>query len=848
MVAEMDNAGLRDIDERYARLCHNAGAVAPHIFAELISAAALEMGSFEISIGQEVWPQGHWDRPRRDGGATRRGWPVKPFFMTMTGAFLAVALLGPAAALSGQVTLTSEGTARSVIVVPEGSMAEEASDYEHERQRASFVDLARYLGRMAGTEIEIVEAVRPGDERTPIYIGAAAEAVFGPVGISYFDRFGFRVVADERGVGLYGESAFGTSYAIYELLHRLGCRWFMPSEMGEVVPDMPTIAIAEVDDKLAPATAHRTMQGRVADPDFVRRNRMSNSPLVRIRSNHGLERYYITAEQREQNAEWRLHIDGEPQGNRLRWTRQDVADAIADAIIRRLDRQYASSMTLSPGDSVVPTEDTEERKHDPEPRVWEPAANRWSVTDRLYMLANRVAERVGEQYPDVKFGLLAYVNFSMPPAREPVHPNVIPVIAPIDFNRHHPMTWENHPNEKWLLELVQGWAEKTDRISYYAYGMNLAEITAPNPFITKWGTDIPILLDNNVVYWEPEFMGGWESMLPGYYLAIRLTFDPTEDPDAILDDLWTRFYGAAAEPMGQYWRLIDRAWIETAEYSGAGFGYLRMFPPSVMREARSLIDQALALCEIDTECDRVRLIDESLTLFELFMKMRENFAAARLDELADDMAKWRAMIGRLRDQYQPQYAFDSGRAERYVNRLHGEAYEDASRMERKYTRHGSAMLEWKYRHNPGPESDAQPWIAADYNDSEWPTTHIVRETWSTIGHHNTITDEPSGRSGRIAYRASQDVGQLPEDQRAFLWIGSTDGSAKLFVNGTHIPYVTDDGEERDAFSGFARPAQFDVTDALRAGENQFTILSERTRLNEVGTGGLMGPVILYREN
>ncbi len=83
---------------------------------------------------------------------------------------------------------------------------------------------------------------------------------------------------------------------------------------------------------------------------------------------------------------------------------------------------------------MVPTEDTEERKHDPEPRVWEPAAGRWSVTDR---------------------------------------------------------------------------------ISYCAYGMNLAEITAPCPFITKWGTDIPILLAHNIVYWSPETMGGWESMMPG---------------------------------------------------------------------------------------------------------------------------------------------------------------------------------------------------------------------------------------------------------------------------------------------------------------------------------------------
>ena len=38
----------------------------------------------------------------------------------------------------------------------------------------------------------------------------------------------------------------------------------------------------------------------------------------------------------------------------------------------------------------------------PDPRVWEPAANQWSVTDRLILLANRVAEPVGKKSPDLR--------------------------------------------------------------------------------------------------------------------------------------------------------------------------------------------------------------------------------------------------------------------------------------------------------------------------------------------------------------------------------------------------------------------------------------------------------------
>ena len=771
-----------------------------------------------------------------------------------------IALLGAACAEAKEVQLADKGKAKCAIVVPKDTMSWEGDGLSGKKLRAagakaqealrhrallrdSVRDLADYLGRMCGAEIEIVDALPAGDKRIPIRVGAAAEKVFGPVGVSYYDRFGFRVVADRRGVGLYGEAREGTSYAIYELLHRLGCRWFMPSEMGECIPHKPTIALAAMDEKIAPATAYRQLQGRTADADFLRRNRLGG---FHVQNHHGLERYYIRKEQLEEHPEWRLHKDGKPYRRCLRWTRKDVADAIADSILARL-AGGATSITLSPGDRVVPTEDPEERRHDPEPRVWEPAANRWSVTDRLYMLANRVAERVGKKYPDVLFGLYAYVNYNSPPAREPVHPNVIPVIAPIDFNRHHPMNWPDHPNETWLLDIVKGWAAKTDRLGYYAYGMNLAEITAPCPFITKWGTDIPILLENNVVFWMPETMNGWESMMPGFYLSIRMTFDRDEKPDEILADLWQRFYGAAAEPMGKYWRHMDRAWIESEEYSGCGFGYLCMFRPEVMKEARRLIEEAKRLCKTDLEKKRVKLIDESLTLFELFMKMREDFAAARFASLKGDMDRWRERVKHLRDEYKAQYCFDSGRGERYVRSYYARAYYDASRMEAEYARHGAPMLEWKYRHNPGPEEDSLPWTAPDTDDGEWPTTHVVRETWSSIGHHNTITDEPSGKSGRMAYRASQKLAELPEGKRAYLWIGSTDGKAKLFVNGTHVPYVDAKGEKQDFFAGYCKTAKFDVTEAVKAGENQFTVLCERYRLNELGTGGLMGPVVLYRE-
>ncbi|MFN0128575.1 MAG: hypothetical protein ACKV19_18030 [Verrucomicrobiales bacterium] len=345
-----------------------------------------------------------------------------------------------------------------------------------------------------------------------------------------------------------------------------------------------------------------------------------------------------------------------------------------------------------------------------------------------------------------------------------------------------------------------------------------------------------------------------------YWLAIRMTFYADAMPEQVLEDLWTKFYGPAAGPMARYWTGIDRAYLEARQYAGSPFGYLRIFTPNVMAAARNDLDAALAACRTAVEYRRVQLIDESFGLFEWSMKMRNDWAAGNLGDLDAAYASWRHGIRQMQRKYGviPRFANEGYAGDGHVQGRHGNpvwsdhfvghGYREGARMEREFVRHGAPMLEWKWRHNPAPESEALPWTAPGFDDTNWPTTHVARETWSSFGHHLTLTDAASGRSGRMAYRARQKLDPMPPGKKVFLWIGATDGSAKLFVNGRHIRYVTPNkGEVLDAFSGYCQPARFDVTDAVQEGVNEFALLAERVHLNELGTGGLMGPVILYRE-
>src|SRR5262249_39044042 len=154
-----------------------------------------------------------------------------------------------------------------------------------------------------------------------------------------------------------------------------------------------------------------------------------------------------------------------------------------------------------------------------------------SKTDRLMVLCNRVAEKVVPQYPHVKFGVLAYVDYTRPPVREKVHPSVVPEIAPITFSRAQPMTDDGEPNNKALRALVEGWGKAASATSYYFYGWFLAEASAPNPMITKWGVDIPyVYAKGNCRYWQPETISNFETSLHAHTLGIRLAWDPSLKP------------------------------------------------------------------------------------------------------------------------------------------------------------------------------------------------------------------------------------------------------------------------------------------------------------------------------
>jgi len=768
-------------------------------------------------------------------------------------------------AFATDVPLAEQGQARAAIYVsprvmaPDAALADTASQAEREaemqrrRLRESVNDLAVYLQRVSDAEFTIhtgpPEAA--GKKEVPILIAEYARERFGGVQKKDAFRQGWRMTVADDGIGLQGESDEAASYAIYEVLDRLGCRWFMPGEIGESIPHLSTVQLPAGDVASAPTTAFRGIL--YADDAFNRRNRLGG---LRIQSLHALETY-ITKEQREQHPEWRAIVDGKPHATRLKWSNPEVADAIADAIIAKLDKHYIPSVSLSPGDGMS-FDESEDRALDA--GDWDAPMNQVSITDRYIVLCNRIAERVARKYPDVLFGFLAYVQYTRPPVREKLHPNLIPEIAPINFCRAHSFCDPTCPSRQKIREIVEGWSKVSKRISYYNYMFHLAEVTAPYPMIRQMSEEIPVLYRNNVIFWQPETLPNFEEVLPGMWLSLRLAWNKDLDPKAVLADFYTRFYGAAAVPMQRYWEMFDEAWTQAPLHAGGLWSYNRRFTPQFLHAARAKMEEALKAAATPMEYRRVALQERALRQFERLMQMRLDLAEGRLAGLDIKDAEWYGTQIGLAHEYAPVCAFSGAGwtqtvSAGYYRSFAGETHRQAGEMARTHLLLSPSLRHWKYAflRDPGVKpgesirpfdgihpGEAKGWNTPGFDDSAWPKVDVGLETWADL---NLLDDR-----GTMWYRQTVAAPKLTPGKKTVLWLSAIDGTAKVYVNGTAIPFVNKEGETSPAASGYAEPFAFDITNAIKPGEPiNIAIAVTRDFINEMGTGGLLSPAFLFQE-
>jgi hypothetical protein len=112
---------------------------------------------------------------------------------------------------------------------------------------------------------------------------------------------------------------------------------------------------------------------------------------------------------------------------------------------------------------------------------------------------------------------------------------------------------------------------------------------------------------------------------------------------------------------------------------------------------------------------------------------------------------------------------------------------------------------------------------------------VTVDSWSSLGLHDYF--------GSAWYRARFDVPSSAASTPFRIWIGGTDGRFRVFVDGKESKFVATSSATTP--EGYTTPFTFDAGN-LSPGSHVVAILTTRTTLNELGTGGVMGPVVVHQ--
>ena len=255
-----------------------------------------------------------------------------------------------------------------------------------------------------------------------------------------------------------------------------------------------------------------------------------------------------------------------------------------------------------------------------------------------------------------------------------------------------------------------------------------------------------------------------------------------------------------------------------------------------MQQARAALDAAAVASRTPVEAARVKLAADCFAHFTDYMTLRHDLTAGKLADLDADAKRWLARRKELRKAYEKNAAFDPfGEIA-----LPDNVYPDASRVARDFAVISQPIAPWRFRLDKEKVGERQGWYQANYDDAAWKITDPSTETWADLGLFEYC--------GSAWYRATVQAPAIPAGKKVYLWISMVDDRCRLYVNGQPVPYITAKGESVPNADGYLTAFSFDITAALHPGAaNQITLFTTRTTINEIGTGGLMGPVLLFRE-
>lgn len=779
------------------------------------------------------------------------------------------------------VTLVRDGKPEATIVISEA--AYNAKPYTRtlwgagtpeQKIRLAANDLQAYLKKISGAELPILsDAMKLNLIGQPvIYVGESNMTKLlklkYPTGVTKdFNEDGYTIYCKGETLALVGNDAgpyHGTEYAVFDLLHRLGARWFMPTEYGEYLPSLPTITVADMNVTERPDFRQRgwwqnaTPEMQAQDAEFRIRNRMHFNPPFIVAGDGSLRQWMPDAELLKTKPElFAKQADGSYSPHMINLSHPDTPKLVAEKMKAEMKKQLERGVpipqvSIAPDDGMPIDYTLETMKMN---SGFTELAGRLnvptevSISEEWFRFVNKVAEEVAKEYPNSLILTNGYSNRNIPPEGVELHPNLGIMYAAIWADVLHPYnspkSWQTNAKG----EIMKRWCQLNSRVYIYDYDMQmLVTGITPVPQVHNLRVNMPLMKKWGLAGFWNEARTTWiEEGIPTKYLRARMMWDADLDVDAVLDEFYTKWYGKAAKPMKIFWGALEAA-MENSDLLGHEDRILPfVYTPSLLNTLEMAVREAERLPTDARTREHVKIDRLILEHLKAYMAMHEaEFNGNYAEAAKQGEAMW--AIREQLSQISPFLCTTTGPAKYYIS---GETYWGVRDRVSHYRKvddmlNGKtgrlvamAPRKVKFSLDPTDLGRIMRWQDPDFNRKAWRTVDTCKPFYLQVP--GGLGERNFPYQGYMWYVFELNVPASTKGKPLTLYSPIVVDDAWVWVNGTFALH-------RGHIEPYCRPAelQCDVTNLIQPGKkNVIAVRASTGFCPSAVADGFMGRLFLY---
>jgi hypothetical protein len=703
---------------------------------------------------------------------------------------------------SSDFTLVADGEPQAVIVL--------GTEASVQARKAAEI-LQDYVERISGATLPI----RGEDESNSgpqIFVGhSEAVRTLGidvPAGVTYeMNEEGFVIQSVSGNLVLAGNEDWdyrGTTYAVFELLERLGCRWFFPGTFGEVIPSSKNLSVPELNLLERPDFRFRNLWyagWMPVEPDdqkklqaWYPRNKMM--PLrMSLPGDGSISRLAPAATYFESHPHvYALGKDGKRHKEMLCMTEPESIRIGVETIkgyFRENPEAFTFGFAPPDGFPLCHCEDCAAAL----PGFQGKGYGDPSLSDLWFRFANTIAAEVYKEFPKRWVLTNGYSNrVRLPESISAFSPNLGIQSAVIQACSIHrigaPHCWQRQTYE----QVFNRWTDALDLVLVYDYDPGKAVDNLPFPALHNLKHDMPYFKERGLAGFWTEGSNSWMVTHLNYYIRAKLMWNAEADVDALVRDYCEKFYGPAAGPVERYIWTLEGAMEDTEIHTTWG----RLVPWRIIlgpswKKLERLIAKAETTADAPKFTRRVSILRKVHDHMMAYVAMEHALEEADFQGAAD----WTDRMLALRDEvsamgsgllpHTPDWAKDF----RSTIEWHRAQYLDLAAKAGGAEGALIATLPrtWEFKKDPKDLGILYQWYSSEDREGWEPIDTTLY--WEAQGHAD---DTGWGYWGKAWYRTSFDVPDSVSDVPTMLTIGGAYNGADhdrgiwIWVNGRMVDW------------------------------------------------------------